>query len=271
MRLRRRQTPSQSLFDPEKIDLVTQDPSGGANLYVVQDQPWIDSEAETESLEQKLRTCANFALLGQMHEMYPELRGQPWKIILDTYVGPPPTFSLAPRRASLRRTGAGEGSGSELPLSLPLPPESKQAAELDDRLGVVVDAQVADPINAFAVSLRRPKLLDDDCSRLLPAAIAACSLTGFQRRQHPLRERRVGIEERAPHGGKHVGVGEHVSLYRESGFNEMACPLDTASSCVRSRASVSGNRSKLTEVRISVAGKRLIERLRWISLSGQRR
>ena len=90
MRLRRRQSRSQSLFDPEKIDLVTQDPSGGANLYVVQDQPWVDSEAETDSLEQKLRTYANFALEGQMHELYPELRGQPWKIVLDTYVGPPP-------------------------------------------------------------------------------------------------------------------------------------------------------------------------------------
>src|SRR5829696_5385370 len=90
MRLRRRQSPSQSLFDPEKIDLVTQDPSGGANLYVVQDQLWIGSEAESESLEQKLRTYANFALEGQMHELYPELRGQPWRIVLDTYVAPPP-------------------------------------------------------------------------------------------------------------------------------------------------------------------------------------
>src|SRR6188472_2287294 len=90
MRLRRRQSTPQSLFDPEKIDLVTQDPSGGANLYVVQDQPWIDTKAESESLERKLRTYANFALEGQMHEMYPELRDQPWKIILDTYVGPPP-------------------------------------------------------------------------------------------------------------------------------------------------------------------------------------
>jgi hypothetical protein len=36
------------------------------------------------------------------------------------------------------------------------------------------------------------------------------------------------------------------------------------------RASVSGNRSKLTEVRISVADKRLVERLRRISPSGQR-
>ena len=90
MRLRRRQTPAQSLFDPEKIDLVTQDPSGGANLYLVQDQPWIGSEAETASLEQKLRTYASFALEGQMDERYPQLRGRPWKIILDTYVGPPP-------------------------------------------------------------------------------------------------------------------------------------------------------------------------------------
>jgi hypothetical protein len=90
MRWRRRESTPQSPFDPQKIDLVTQDPSGGANLYVVQDQPWIDSEAATNSLEQKLRSYANFALEGQMHEMYPELRGAPWKIILDTYVGPPP-------------------------------------------------------------------------------------------------------------------------------------------------------------------------------------
>jgi hypothetical protein len=90
MRLRRRQSAPQSLFDPEKIDLVTQDPSGGANLYVVQDQPWIGTEAEAESLEQKLRNYATFAREGQMHQMYPELRGQPWKIFIDTYVGPPP-------------------------------------------------------------------------------------------------------------------------------------------------------------------------------------
>src|SRR5262245_12637948 len=76
MRLRRRQSPARSLSDPEKVDLVTQDPCGGANLYVVQDQPWIDSEARTESRERKLRTNANFAREGQMHKMYPELRGQ---------------------------------------------------------------------------------------------------------------------------------------------------------------------------------------------------
>lgn len=126
MRLRRRQSPSQ-LFDPDRIDLVTQGPSGGANLYVVQAQPWIDSEAETESLEQKLRTYANFALEGQMHEMYPELRGQPWKIILDTYVGPPPAECwerLAALGDAIRDLG---GDLIVHEMAIPEPPETRRA------------------------------------------------------------------------------------------------------------------------------------------------
>jgi hypothetical protein len=124
MRLHRRQTAAQSLFDPEKIDLVTQDPAGGANLYVVQDQPWLDSKAETESLEQKLRTYANFALEGQMDEMYPELRGQPWKIILDTYVGPPPAECwerLSALGDAIRELG---GDLIVHELAIPEPPET---------------------------------------------------------------------------------------------------------------------------------------------------
>lgn len=126
---------------------------------------------------------------------------------------------------------------------------------------MVVNAQIADAINAFPGSRRRAKLLDDDCSRLLATAIAACSLTRFQRRQHPLRQWRTGIEERAPHCGKNFCVCKQVSLYRESGFNEMARPLDAASPCVSSRASVSGNRCKLAEFRLKVGCKRVIERL----------
>jgi hypothetical protein len=87
MRLGRRPSPPRFLFDPAKIDLVTQDRSGGANLYVVQDQPWVDSEAETESLEQKLGAYVTFALDGQMEEAYPQLRAEPSKIVIDTYVG----------------------------------------------------------------------------------------------------------------------------------------------------------------------------------------
>jgi Family of unknown function (DUF6572) len=90
VRFGRRQSPAQSLFDPEKIDLVTEDPAGGANLYIVQDQPWLDSDAETDSLDQKIAAYVTFACQGQMEEIYPELRGHPWRIVIDTYVGPPP-------------------------------------------------------------------------------------------------------------------------------------------------------------------------------------
>jgi hypothetical protein len=47
---------------------------------------------------------------------------------------------------------------------------------------MVVDAQVADAINAFTGSLSGSNLLNDERSRLLPAAITSRSLTGFQRR-----------------------------------------------------------------------------------------
>jgi hypothetical protein len=78
------------LFDPEKIDLVTQDPGGAANLYIVQDQPWLDNGAEADSLDRKIAAYVTFARQGQLDETYPELRGQPWRIVIDTYVGPPP-------------------------------------------------------------------------------------------------------------------------------------------------------------------------------------
>jgi hypothetical protein len=50
------------------------------------------SEAETDSLEQKIRSYVDFALEGQMHEMCTELHGQPWKIFIDT-----PTSARRPR------------------------------------------------------------------------------------------------------------------------------------------------------------------------------
>jgi hypothetical protein len=68
---------------------------------------------------------------------------------------------------------------------------------------VVVDAKITDAIDAFSGSLRRAEFLNDKRSRLLAVAIAACSLTGFERCEHPLRQRRDGIDEGAPHGGKH--------------------------------------------------------------------
>ncbi len=156
-------------------------------------------------------------------------------------------------------------------LSLPLLPESQQAAKLDDRLRVVVDAQVADAINAFAGSLGRSNLLDDERSRLLSATVTSCSLTRFQRRHQPTSQWRIGSKVCEPHSWKNLGVREHISEYREPRLNEVARPLAAPRPCVCSRASVSGNRSELSEVRVSVGGKRPFERLRRISASGERR
>ena len=154
---------------------------------------------------------------------------------------------------------------------MPLLPESQQTPKLDDRLRVVVDSQVADAINAFARSVRRSNLLDDERSRLLPTAITSCRLTRFQRRHQPLRQWPVGFEVREPHSRKNPVVREHVSLYSEPRLNKVARPLHAPRACVCSRASVSGNRSELAEFRIKVDGERLFQRLRRISSSGERR
>lgn len=66
-----------------------QGPGGEAELYIVQDQPWLGTDEETRSLQQKLNNYVTFALAGQMHQMYPYLRGVPWRIVIDTYVGAP--------------------------------------------------------------------------------------------------------------------------------------------------------------------------------------
>ncbi len=84
---------------------------------------------------------------------------------------------------------------------------------------MVVDAKVADPIDAFSGALCRAKLLHDKRSRLLSPPVAPGSLSRFKRRHHPLRQRAGGLEEYAPHRGKDVGVRQHVSLHRETMLN----------------------------------------------------
>src|SRR3954471_1970523 len=91
------------------------------------------------------------------------------------------------RRRGGVRTAARPARQSRLTFSLPSPPESDQPAQLDDRLRVVVHAKVAHAVDAFRGPLRGAELLDDERSGLLPATIAAGSLTGFERRHHPLR------------------------------------------------------------------------------------
>jgi hypothetical protein len=102
---------------------------------------------------------------------------------------------------------------------LPSPPEGEQAAQFDDWFRVVVDAKIADPIDALSGALCRAKLLHDERSRLLSPAVAPSRLSRFKRRHHPLRQRCGGLEEYASHRGKDVSVRQHISLHRETMLN----------------------------------------------------
>jgi hypothetical protein len=87
--------------------------------------------------------------------------------------------------ASLPNAGP-SGVPSSLTFSLPLSPESDQAAQFDDRFRVVIHAKIAHAVDAFSGSRGRTELLDDKRGGLLPATISARSLTGFERCDHPL-------------------------------------------------------------------------------------
>ena len=135
---------------------------------------------------------------------------------------------------------------------------------------MVVYAEVTDAIDALSGSLRRSELLDDERSRLLPAAIAARGLTGLERCDQPLGQRRAGIEEGAAHRGKHVSAREHVALHREAVSNEMPRPLAAVTPCERSCSTVGGNRSQLAEFPIIVRIECAFERHGRINLCCER-
>ena len=119
----KRKTGQSFLFDPEKIDVVMEGRDGEANLYIVQDQPWRGTEEEARSLEQKLDNYVAFAVGGQMQEMYPQLRGARWRIVIDTYVGAPSGDCWA--RLSIRGDAIRDRGGDLIvhEMSIPVPPE----------------------------------------------------------------------------------------------------------------------------------------------------
>lgn len=119
---------------------------------------------------------------------------------------------------------------------------------------MVVDAQIACAVDAFAGALRRSELLDDERGSLLATPIAASRLTRFQSRKQPLGQRRFAVEERVSHCRKYIGVGEHVSLHREPGLSEVARPFDALGARVCSGPSISGNSPELAKFRLSIGG-----------------
>jgi len=78
------------LFDPDQVDLVGLTESADTvELFIVQDEPWTGSDAQLQSLRDKVQTYVSYAVDGKMTAAYPETQGLPWRIVLHAQSGPP--------------------------------------------------------------------------------------------------------------------------------------------------------------------------------------
>src|SRR4051794_29168504 len=68
-------------------------------------------------------------------------------------------------------------------------PDPDEAAQLDDRLVVILDTEVADAVDPLPGVGARADALDDDRARLLPTPVSAGSLPGLERRDETMNER----------------------------------------------------------------------------------
>ena len=75
-------------FDGRKVDLVTLSPDGSmVLLHIIVGSQWSGSDAQIQSLQEKVNTYVGFALDGQMVATYPETAGLAWAIRVDDQVG----------------------------------------------------------------------------------------------------------------------------------------------------------------------------------------
>jgi hypothetical protein len=77
-------------FNPSTVDLVTIAPDGQTVvLYVVQEAAWTGSDAQLQSLQEKVHNYVAFVLDGQMARTYPDAEGLAWTIRVDSQGGQP--------------------------------------------------------------------------------------------------------------------------------------------------------------------------------------
>jgi hypothetical protein len=55
----------------------------------VSDSPWTGSNAQLQSLQEKIHNYVSFALDGQLVQAYPETTGLAWEIVIDCQKGMP--------------------------------------------------------------------------------------------------------------------------------------------------------------------------------------
>jgi hypothetical protein len=78
------------LFDPLKVDAVALSADGQTvELFIVQDMAWTGSDAQIQSLQEKVNTYVSYAVDGGMAPDYPETAVLPWRIVVHAQTGPP--------------------------------------------------------------------------------------------------------------------------------------------------------------------------------------
>jgi hypothetical protein len=80
-----------SLKSPGKLDLVTFDSAGGEYALIISAMDdWDDSEEEQALLLQKINNYLNFAIDGGLSQHYPQAKGKPIRIQIDSASKLPP-------------------------------------------------------------------------------------------------------------------------------------------------------------------------------------
>lgn len=76
-------------FDPLKVDVVAESADLVTELIIVQSNPWTGSDAQIESLQEKVQTYVSFALDGEMSRQFPQTVGRPCSIVINSLSGAP--------------------------------------------------------------------------------------------------------------------------------------------------------------------------------------
>lgn len=77
------------LDDPDRIDVIAEDPDGSALLSIVHTAPWATDGGDRARLKRKLGTYLRYALDGDMVAQYPSLAGRAVAIELAYEHAPP--------------------------------------------------------------------------------------------------------------------------------------------------------------------------------------
>ena len=130
---------------------------------------------------------------------------------------------------------------------LPPLPYPEDAAELGDRLGVILDAEVADPIYALSTLGGRARALDDERRRLLAARVAARLLPGLERRHEAVWQSMPAVSSQARSISVEDGLArEDVPLHGIARPGAVARPRRALRAGESGGATVGGDHAELT-------------------------